>query len=178
MKADFFVAPDGDDLNPGTRKKPFATLRRARDAVRELKLRHGGLRRNVTVLVRGGTYRLTDPLVFGPADSGTQSFTITYAAMPGEKPVLSGGRVIAGWKKWEKNLWIAEIPEVKNGAWYFRELFVNGRRAQRARSPNSGFFRVAKAGPDNRTSFQFNRGDLRAFRNIEDAEIIFLHDWC
>ncbi len=177
MSAEFFVATDGSDANPGTREKPFATLERARDAVRELKRKRGGLDRDVTVLIRGGTYRLKEPLVFGPEDSGTGKFSISYAAAPGEKPVFSGGRVIAGWKKGEGELWTAEVPEAKAGAWYFRELFVNGRRAQRARAPNAGFFRVVKAGPDNRTGFAFAKGDLRAFRNIGDAEIVFLHDW-
>ncbi|MCX7803983.1 MAG: right-handed parallel beta-helix repeat-containing protein [Planctomycetota bacterium] len=178
MAADFFVAADGNDANPGTREKPFASLARARDAVRELKRRRGGLDRDVTVLIRGGTYRLKEPLAFGPEDSGTDRHTITYAAAPGERPVFSGGRAITGWKKGEGELWTAEIPEAKAGGWYFRELFVNGRRAQRARGPDAGFFRVARAGPDNRTSFTFNKGDLRAFRNIGDAEIVFLHDWC
>jgi len=175
MKADFFVAPDGSDAGPGTKEKPFATLSRARDAVRELK--KGGLDRDLTVLVRGGAYWLKEPLAFGPEDSGTEKFSITYAAAPGERPVLSGGRPITGWKQGEGQLWTVELPEVKAGKWYFRQLFVNGRRAVRARSPNDGFFRVAKAGPDNRTSFTFKRGDLRAFRNIEDAELLLLHDW-
>ena len=55
-RADFFVAPNGRDDNPGTRKQPFATLARARDAVRRLKA-DGGLKAGATVLVRGGTYR-------------------------------------------------------------------------------------------------------------------------
>ncbi|MFH0983714.1 MAG: right-handed parallel beta-helix repeat-containing protein [Planctomycetota bacterium] len=172
MTGDFYVAPDGNDASPGTKDKPFATLERARDAVRTLKKD-----KPITVFVRGGTYYLKQPLLFGPEDSGTEKFSITYAAAPGEKPVLSGGRRITGWKKGENNLWTVELPEVKAGKWYFRQLFVNGRRAVRARSPNDGFFRVVKAGPDNRTSFTFKKGDLRAFRNIEDAEIVFLHDW-
>jgi hypothetical protein len=176
MAADFYVAPDGNDASPGTKEKPFATLARARDAVRQMK--KAGLAKDVTVAIRGGTYFLKEPIAFGPEDSGTEKFSIVYAAAPGEKPVFSGGRVIGGWKKGEGELWTVEIPDVKAGRWYFRELFVNGRRAQRARAPNDGFFRVVKAGPDNRTSFSFRKGDLRAFRNIEDAEILFLHDWC
>ncbi len=173
--AAFYVAPDGNDGNAGTREKPFATLARARDAVRESK--KAGLTKDITVLVRGGAYRLKEPLVFGPEDSGSEKHSITYAAYPGERPVLSGGRTIAGWRKGAGNLWVADIPEVKAGTWYFRQLFVNGRRAVRARSPNDGCFRVAATGPDNRTRFAFRNDDLRQFRNIEDAEIVFLHDW-
>src|SRR5438067_3190378 len=67
----FHVAPDGNDGNPGTREKPFATPAQARDAIRALKRRQGGkLTAPVTVLLRGGTYRLAAPLVFTAEDSG------------------------------------------------------------------------------------------------------------
>jgi hypothetical protein len=175
MNADFCVSPAGNDAQAGTVEKPFATLARARDAVRVLK-KHG-LQKDITVLVRGGTYWLPEPLAFGPEDSGAEACSVTYAAAPGEGPVLSGGRPITGWKKGAGSFWTAEIPEVKAGRWRFRELFVNGRRAVRARAPNDGFFRVVAAGPDNRTSFTFNPGEVRAFANTADAEIVFLHDW-
>ena len=87
--ADFYIAPDGDNTNPGTLERPFATLARARDAVRPLVAK--GLEANVTVLIRGGTYRITEPVVFGPDDSGTDRFSITYAAYENEKPAISGG---------------------------------------------------------------------------------------
>ena len=132
-KADFYVAPDGRDTDPGTLDKPFATLARARDAVRT-KLA-AGLAADVLVLIRGGAYQQTETLAFGPEDSGTEKHSVTYAAYPGEKVVLSGGRRITGWKKGDGEIWTAEIAEVKAGKWYFRQLFVNGQRAFRARMP-------------------------------------------
>ena len=72
--ADFDVATGGSDDNPGTKEKPFATLSKARDAVRELK---GTTQGPVWVLVRGGTYYLGEPLVFGPEDSGTAEGPVT-----------------------------------------------------------------------------------------------------
>ena len=98
--ADLFVAPSGRDDNPGTAEKPLATLAGARDAIRRLKAK-GGVRTGATVLVRGGTYVLSEPLRFVPEDSGTKEHPVIYAAYPGEKPVLSGGRAIAGWKPGE-----------------------------------------------------------------------------
>src|SRR5215468_4595995 len=95
VRADFVVATTGSDDNPGTLAKPFATLARARDAVRKLNA-GGPPNRAVTVLVRGGTYVLKETLVFGPEDSGTQQRRIVYAAYPDETPVLSGGREIRG----------------------------------------------------------------------------------
>ena len=176
MKADFYVATTGDDGNPGTVRRPFATLMCARDAVRRSKRR--GPAKDMTVLVRGGTYVLAEPLRFGPEDSGTAKHSITYAAYPGEKPVFSGGRAITGWKKGRGNVWTVDLPKVKTGEWRFRQLFVNGRRAVRARSPNAGFFRVMKAGPDRRSSFTFRKGDIETWANLRDVEVVFLHDWC
>ncbi len=176
MTAEFYVATDGNDANPGTVRKPFATLARARHAVRDLK--KGGLKKDVTVLVRGGMYRLDKPLVFGPEDSGTRDHSITYAAYPGERPVFSGGRRITGWKKGVGRLWTVEVPEVRADKWDFRQLFVNGRRAVRARSPNTGFFRVVKAGPDRRSGFTFREGDIKPWADLRDVEVVFLHDWC
>ncbi|MDD4889220.1 MAG: right-handed parallel beta-helix repeat-containing protein [Phycisphaerae bacterium] len=132
--ADFHVAVNGKDTNPGTKDKPFATVRRARDAIRAKVA--VGLAGDVLVLIHGGVYSQTEAIAFGPQDSGTEKFSITYAAVPGEKVVLSGGRQIAGWKKGEGNIWTAELPDVKAGKWYFRQLFVNDRRAIRARTPN------------------------------------------
>ena len=85
-QADFYVSPQGDDGAPGTLEKPFATLDRARRAVRELQ---SG--KPATVLLRGGTYTVRHPVVFGTHDSGTEQAPITYAAYPGETPIISGG---------------------------------------------------------------------------------------
>jgi len=180
---DFCVAPQGRDdwtgrlaaPNAAGTDGPFATLDRARRAVRKLK--RAGSSQDVTVLVRGGTYRLLRPLAFGPEDGGTEAHAVTYAAWRGERPVLSGGRAIAGWKLAGGGLWTVELGEVREGKWHFTELFVNGRRARRARSPNAGFFRLVKPGADQRTSFEFRPGDLKAFKGLDGAEIVFLHDW-
>ena len=94
--ADLHVAPNGSDTAPGTAAKPFASLARARDAVRQRIA--AGLQADVTVLIRGGTYFLAEPLVFGPEDSGTEQHSITYAAAPEATVVVSGGRRITGWQ--------------------------------------------------------------------------------
>ena len=174
-QADFYVAPDGADTNRGTREQPFATISRARDAVR-LKVA-AGLGVNVIVWIRGGTYRMNEPVVFGPEDGGTDVLSVTYAAYPEEIPVFSGGRVITGWKKGGNGKWTVEVPDVRAGDWSFRELFVGRRRATRARHPNQGWLRVAKVGKDRRTRFQFQPGDLRAYGDLKQLELIFLHDW-
>jgi hypothetical protein len=134
--ADFYIAPDGKDSNPGTAAAPFATLAKAREAVR--KEVPSGLTGNVLILISGGTYKQVETLTFGPEDSGTEKCSITYTAIPGAEAVLSGGQRITGWQKRPSAIWTAQVPEVKAGQWYFRQLFVNGKRAIRARTPNAG----------------------------------------
>ena len=129
-RPDFTVAPDGNDSAVGTREKPFATLARARDAVRVL--RQAGSRSDIVVEVRGGTYRLTEPIVFTPEDGAPTGARTIYRAASGESPVFSGGREIAGWQPADGRLWRARVEPGTE----FEQLFVNGRRATRARSPN------------------------------------------
>jgi hypothetical protein len=94
----------------------------------------------VKVVFADGTYRLTAPVVFTPQDTGTPECPIVYEAAPGAKPVFTGGRRITGFKLDKDGLWTTRIPEVAAGKWYFEQLFVNGRRAVRARSPNKFYF--------------------------------------
>ncbi len=175
MKADFHIAPDGDDSNPGTLKKPFATLTKARNAVR--KLTQAGLKKNVLVYLREGIYRISKTIVFDLKDSGTKKFSITYASYPGEQAVLSGGRRIQGWTSTQKGLWETTLSKAQKDPWEIRTLFVNGRRATRARTPNQGYLRVVQAGPDKRTSFTFKDGSFKAPLVAQDAELVFIHDW-
>lgn len=93
--ADFYVAPDGDDTHPGTLAKPFATLTRARDAVRQLK-RDRALDAPVVIQVAAGRYELTAPFELTAGDSGTPSAPVIYRAAEGARPLFSGGRVITG----------------------------------------------------------------------------------
>jgi hypothetical protein len=125
--AAFHVAVDGRDTNPGSATAPFGTLARAQAAVRALVRK--GLTRDVVVEVHAGTYPITAPLAFGPEDSGTREFAVVYTATPGAQVVLDGGRRIDGWKRGPGDVWTAFVPDAKAGAWYPRQLFVDGQRA-------------------------------------------------
>ncbi len=160
---------------------PLRRCSSARDAIRQLKAADG-LKAPVTVMVRGGLYFLSEPFVLSAADSGTEACSIIYMAYPGEKPVLSGGKAITGWKRGE--LWVAEVPEVKAGKWYFRQLFVNGQRRPRARIPNEGFYTPAEMPPEETwkdaqqpAAFKFNPGEIARWDNLEDVEVVFLRSW-
>lgn len=192
----FFVSPAGDDRwsgrlplpNQERTDGPFATLRRARDAVRELKARMGRPEGPVIVFLRGGTYFLDEPLVLTAEDSGTSSCPVVYSAYPGEVPVISGGRRISGWRQATLNgreVWSVEIPEARDRGWVFRELWVNGQRRVRARHPNRGYLSVLGVpGVDENTpwyegqrSFRFRQGDLKAWPDVTSAEVVVMNRW-
>ncbi len=148
----FYMAPDGNDRwsgrlerpNAGRSDGPLASLEGARDAVRRWK-KQGPAAEPVRVVVAGGTYRLAECVVFGPQDSGTAGQPVVYEAAPGVKPVFSGGRPIQGFQAGADGLWTVQIPEVAAGKWYFEQLYVNGRRATRARSPNEFYYYMRKS---------------------------------
>jgi hypothetical protein len=129
--AEFHVSTVGSDANPGTADKPFATLNRAGNAARQAKW--------ATVFLHGGTYKLDKTLELTPADSG-----LTIRPFEREKPVLSGGRAITGWRKLdaepasvtvaaEGKLWIADIPKGR----CFHYLYVDGQPLPRAKLHNT-----------------------------------------
>src|SRR2546426_1570125 len=123
----FYVSPDGNDAwsgklaatNADKTDGPFATIGKARDAIRHLKAQ-GPLTQPVTVYLRGGLYVLSEPLVFGPEDSGTPQGPIAYAAYSGETPVLSGGRKITGWKRLTGE--VAEVSGAARGKLWVAEV--------------------------------------------------------
>ena len=185
--ATFFVSPEGDDRGSGSRARPFATLEAAREAVRALR-KGGRLRESVTVILRGGLYFLRRPFVLNPADSGAEDCPVTYRAAEGETPILSGGAPVGAWtegKLGRRPIWSARLPAVRQGRWFFRELFVNGRRRPRARLPKGSFFHVAElpeATADTpwnigQQRFRCHPGDLAPWSSLPDAEIIALHLW-
>jgi len=182
VQGDFYVARDGRDDNPGTADRPFATPVRARDAVRR-KIA-AGLKANVTVLIRGGTYFLDAPLTFGPEDSGTERHAVTYAAWGEQPPVLSGGRPIRGWTRGPGDRWTVTLPDVKAGRWHFRELFVDGRRAVRARTPNRTAEQYcwrltgAEISPDLTShTLTLAPGTIRPWSRLDDVEAVVLKNW-
>ena len=141
------VAPDGNDAwsgqlahpNAARNDGPLATLAGARDAIRHLKLQ-GPLKEPVNVEVAEGWYENSKPLELNSEDSGTPQAPITYAAARGAHPRFSGGRAMHGWLPGTNGIWQTHVPDVAAGRWYFEQLWVNGRRATRARTPNKFWF--------------------------------------
>jgi hypothetical protein len=135
-----YVSPNGNDHESGrSRGKAFATIARARDEIRALK-KSGRLISPVTVFLGGGLHLLNAPIVFNGEDSGTASAPITFTARGNDRPIISGGLLIKGWKRGTNGIWTTTIEDVKAGRWHFNQLYINGQLRRRARTPNEGFF--------------------------------------
>ena len=168
--ADILLSPAG----------PISTPQAARDAAR-------GAPRPARIVVADGTYSLKEPLAITAEDSKTE-----WVAAPGASPVFSGGERIAGWKE-RDGLWVASIPEVKAGKRAFEQLWINGRRATRARHPNRGYLHIMAAAPADafpdlgavpeKKVFQLPPDSYALLKAIPAAEradllVTITHDWC
>ena len=171
-----YVAPNGDDANPGTLAQPLKTLARARDIVRGITANMSG---DITVYLRGGTYPQSSTLAFGNADSGKNGFYVKYMAYQNERPIITGGRPITGWT----------MSNVGNGIYSasgvtqrFRQLYVNGVKAIRARSPNLGangaFAFNRLTGADNAAqNIQVAASEVSNWNNLTKVEMHVMIGW-
>jgi len=128
----YYVSPAGSDTNPGTQNKPFRTIDKARDAVRQLIATK--IIDDVTVYLRDGKYFTDHTICFDERDSGRDGHKVSYKAYPDEKPVIYGGKPVVGWQHWKDSIYRVPVPK---GIRFFR-LFENGRSAVMARYPNAG----------------------------------------
>ena len=127
--AEFFVSPFGDDHNNGTKENPYLSLEKAQSEVRKISQDMNG---DIIVYLEDGTYVLNDTLTFDERDSATNGFDIIYTAVDGAEPVISGGNEISGFILFdsENNIYSAKVEE----GFTFRQLYINGEKAIRARS--------------------------------------------
>lgn len=135
------VSPNGDDKNPGTAVLPLKSLEGARDKIRKLKS-SSSYSDTVYVLIEPGHYNLKSTFTLLPEDSGSKNAPIVYKAKDGENTTFSGGMELSGFIENENGLWVAQIPEVSYWNWTFDQLFVNEKRATRAKSPNKGYYHI------------------------------------
>jgi len=188
----FYVSPRGNDSWTGKAPSPaaegqdgpFRTLRRARDAIRRLKVHRGGLRRPVTVFLRGGTYRPQTPLTLEPRDSGTLRCPVTYRAYRDEDPVLSAGLRVNEWREADNHqngeLWTAPAPRNLT----IRQLWVNGDRAIRARHPNAGYLAIetvpdakGQSWREGQRRFHFAKGDIPEWKDMDEGCVTAMCRW-
>ncbi len=169
----FHIAPDGDDANPGTENAPFATLNQARNVIR---LVNQEMSRDILVILHGGMYPISQPIRFGTLDSGQNGHQIIYRAAEGEQPILSGGISVTNWEQVPgSELWKATLADQ---AHLFRQLYINGIRAQRAVSQSTILgLRYAFEKDDERDAIVLAASTLPELARPQDLELHWIYDW-
>ena len=129
---EIFVSPSGSDANEGSANAPLATIVAAQAKARAIKQKTPD--EAVTVYLRSGKYYLTEPVVFTPADSGTENGPVTYKAYKDEIPQILGGVKLDGlkWTKTDDNVYKTKVPD----GLVFETLFIDGQQQILARYPN------------------------------------------
>ena len=133
LAGEIWISPKGSDFNDGTRQSPKATLTSALRQAREWRRTEDNrIQGGITIYMEGGTYAFYEPVFIRPEDSGTKESPTTIRSIGNEKVILSGGISINGWKKQGK-VWVADVPAFNGRPLDFRQLWVNGKKAVRAR---------------------------------------------
>lgn len=170
-------ANGGNDSNDGlTQETAFRTIVKARNTIREYRLK------GVTVNIMEGVYRLSDTIEFDERDSGKNGKPNIYQAYPGDEVVISGGIEIGntGWSQYQHN---GKTIYKKNvGSLRFNSLFVNDKRATRAREPDltddTPYYLIKKTDGENLTSFYFYEGDIDPnWKNLRKVEVFSYIMW-
>ena len=133
LAGEIWISPKGSDFNDGTCQSPKATLTSALRQAREWRRTEDNrIQGGITIYMEGGTYAFHEPVFIRPEDSGTKESPTIIRSVGDEKVVLSGGICINGWKKQGK-VWVADVPVFNGRPLDFRQLWVNGKKAVRAR---------------------------------------------
>ncbi|MCX5677112.1 MAG: hypothetical protein NTX87_19155, partial [Planctomycetota bacterium] len=112
--AEYFVAPTGNDANPGTKEKPFASMEKARDAIRALKAK-GGLPGPACVRLMPGEYPVKGTFELTAADSGTAEAPIIYRADKKGAAVFYGGARLSGFTPVTDPAVLNRLPDEAKG---------------------------------------------------------------
>lgn len=145
-----YVSPSGSDSNTGTIDWPFASLSAALQYVRVLRTQ-GKITDAVEILVAGGSYLLNEPLMFTHEDAGTESSPLIIKGEAGQTPVIYGAVELGAFEKVTDSLWKIHIPEIARYGGSVPQLFVNGKRAIRARTPNMDVLFKTKSASETKT---------------------------
>lgn len=177
-----YISPNGKDSNKGSKQSPLHTLNGARDRIRELR-KSGSVNEIIYVIIENGSYYMSRPLELSSQDGGSAAAPVVYKAAEGAAPVFYGGTEIKGFSKVNDRLWKAFVPQTTHFGWYFEQLFVNGRRAQRAVSPNQGFYHlksVAETILDNQganAGFAVQRIGLDSANAASELSLVDAKEW-
>lgn len=144
LPSTFYVSATGNDNNTGTQDKPFATITGALRKIKSLRA-NGEIVGNVEIIIRKGEYPISQPIYLTP-DVWDGKDTLFIKAEKGDTAIIKGSIRLGKWQKTTNKLWKMDISElIAFGSENIQQLFVNGRRAVRARTPDVGkMFKTGK----------------------------------
>ncbi|MBE7040646.1 MAG: hypothetical protein E7400_01620 [Ruminococcaceae bacterium] len=171
-----YVSPAGNDEAAGTFSAPVQTLSAAQSLARE---RNNNMTEDLFVNLRSGTYNLSSTLSFGTEDSGTNGNAVHYRSYGDETAVLSGGKKVDGWSTYdaEKRIFYAKATGLES----VRELFVNGKKAQLAKSNNRiyplGFYKETINGIETIRGHIVSDEDIDLYQNADNIQLRYTRVW-
>jgi len=176
-QATFYIdAVKGNDSNDGKSiDSAFKTITKAKSVVRTINKNMTG---DINVYLRGGTYKISSTITFDASDSGTNGFNVIYKAYQGETPIVSGGVDISlGWTLHDAAKNIYKRTGVN---WAFRQLYVEGKKAIRARAPNlvdestgGGYYSFS----DTTYPFDIKTSEIGIWANSGSCEFVYIAQW-
>lgn len=177
---EIWVSPNGNDRAKGSVEDPKATLTGAFRQAREWRrLNDSNVQGGIYINLAPGVHALYEAVFIRPEDSGTaESPTVVRASSIGES-VLSGGVNIENWKRYKGNIWVADVPEFNGKALDFRQLWVNGDKAVRARNvvDFEQMDRIVNNDPVNEILWVPSKA-VRPILNAPNAELVIHQMWC
>lgn len=131
---------------------------------------------NLIVYLRGGTYNLTSTFSLNQSDSGKSNFYVIYKNYDTEVPILNGGVQVTGWTLHDRRKNIYKAPA---NLTQFRQIYVNGARAIRARSPNvtnhetgGPYYQTSSSNP-----FTVRSNEVGNWQNLNQVETVWISHW-
>lgn len=175
--ADIYVSTGGKDSNDGSKSSPKATLTSALRQAREMRrLAAPGVEKGINIHVAAGDYYLNEPVFVRPEDNGT---AISPTVIVGEGDArLNGGVKISGWKRQGK-FFVADVPTFNGRPLDFRQLWVNGHKAVRARDVEDfeKMYRIISNDPANEILWVPAEA-VKKIKNSPYAEMVLHEMWC
>jgi hypothetical protein len=150
-----------------------AALRQAREARR---LQQEGVEQGVTVHLMSGVHRVYEPVFVRPEDSGTPQSPTRFVGEEGA--VISGGVPLTGWRK-QGRLWVTDVPDFNGRPLDFRQLWVNGVKAVRARDVEDfeQMNRIINNDPEKRILWVPAKA-VKKIQHAPYAEMVLHEMWC
>ena len=165
---EIYVSKNGAADGDGSFEKPYASIEEALNRAAECsRYRTAG---DVTIYLRGGTYYIDDTLEINSDDFNTENKSLTIQAYNGENVIISGGKIIGNWEKYDgKNMYRTYVGEGTD----FRQLYKNGEKQVLARKPNLGVYNESTAGTYIRKGIPLTKGYIDDVTDFENQNVLW-----